>query len=60
MQLMTFTTCFESNEAENAYLIFAFSLTDGNIAIAVVKRVLLKHSVVIFGLAYNSQSLKSR
>ena len=35
-----------SNEAENTYVVFVFSLTDGNIAIVIVKRVLLKHSVV--------------
>ena len=40
MQLMTFTTCFGNKKAENKNLILAFALTDGNIAIVVVKRVL--------------------
>ena len=40
MQLTTFTTCFENNKAGNQNLILAFSLTDGNIAIAVLKRVI--------------------
>ena len=37
MQLMT---CFGNNKAENQNLILAFSLTDRNIAIVVVRRVL--------------------
>ena len=40
MQLVTFTTCFGNNKTENQNLILAFSLTGGNIAIVVVKRVL--------------------
>ena len=40
MQLMTFATCFGNNKAENQNLFPAFSFTDGNIAIVVVKRVL--------------------
>ena len=40
MQLMTFTTCFGNNKAENQNLILAFSFTDRNIAIDIVKRVL--------------------
>ena len=40
IQLVTFMTCFENNEAENQNLILSFSLTDGNIVIVVVKRVL--------------------
>ena len=37
MQLMTFKTCFGNNEAENTFLISAFSLNDRNIVIVVVK-----------------------
>ena len=40
MQLMTFKTCFGNKKAENQNLILAFSLTDRNIAIVVVRRVL--------------------
>ena len=40
MHQMTFTTCFGNNKAENENLILALSLTDGNIAIVVVKRVI--------------------
>ena len=40
IQLMTFTTCCGNNKAENQNLILAFSLTDRNIAIVVVRRVL--------------------
>ena len=42
MHLTTFKTPFGNNEAENQNLILAFSLTDRNIAIFVVKRVLLE------------------
>ena len=42
MQLMTFTTCFGNNKAENQNLILAFSLTDRNIAIVVVKKSSIK------------------
>ena len=37
MQLMTFTTCFGNNKAENQNLILAFSLT---LTIVIVRRVL--------------------
>ena len=37
LQLMTFTTCFGNKKAENHNLILAFSLTDENIAIVVLK-----------------------
>ena len=40
MHLTTFKTPFENNKAENQNLILAFSLTDRNIAILVVKTVL--------------------
>ena len=53
-----FKTPFGNNKVENQNLILAFFLTDGNIAIFVVKRVLWKYSGVIFGLVYNRQSLK--
>ena len=59
VQLMTFTTCFGNNKAENPNLIPAFSFTGGNFAIVVMKRVLSKHSLVIFSLVYHRQSLKS-
>ena len=51
VQLMTFTTCF-GNKAENQNLILAFSLTDGNIAIFVVKRVRVpkKHYEVLYNV----------
>ena len=39
LQLMTFTTCFGNQKAENHNLILVFSLTDENIAIVVLKRV---------------------
>ena len=59
MGLTAFKTPFGNNKSENKNLIPAFSLTDRNIAIVVVKRVLLEHSGAIFGLVYNRQSLKS-
>ena len=40
MQLMTFTTCYGNNKAENQNLILAFSLSDRNVATVVVRRVL--------------------
>ena len=58
VHLTTFKTPFGNGKAENQNLILAFSLSDKNIAIFVVKRVLQKHSGVIFGLVYNRQSLK--
>ena len=60
MYQTTFRTPFANNKAENQNLILAFSLTDRNIAIFVVERVLYKHLGVIFGLVYNRQSLKCR
>ena len=57
VQLMTFITCFGNNKAENQNLILAFSVTDGNIAIVVAKRVLLKTFSGDF--VYDRQSLKS-
>ena len=62
MQQMTFTTSFGNSKAENQNLFLAFSLTDGNIAIACCceKRSIKElSSVVILGLVYNRQSLKS-
>ena len=56
---MTFKTSFGNNKAEKQNLIVAFSLTDRNIAIFAVKRIILKHSGMIFGLAYKRESLKS-
>ena len=58
MHLTTFKTPFGNDKAENQNLILAFSLTD-SIAIVAVKRVLWKHSGVIFGLVHKRQSLKS-
>ena len=52
VHLTTFKTPVGNNKAENQNLILAFSLTDRNIAIIVVERVLLIHSGVIFGLVY--------
>ena len=40
VQLMTFTTCFGYNKAENQNLIIAFSSIDGNIGIIFANRVL--------------------
>ena len=37
MQLPTFTTCFGNKKAKKQNLILAFYLTNGNIAIVVVK-----------------------
>ena len=59
MQLMTFTTHFSNNKAENRRVILALSSIDGNVAIVVVNRVPEKHTVVIFGFVYNRQNLKS-
>ena len=39
MHITTFKTLFGNNKAENQNLILAFSMTDRNIAIFVVKRV---------------------
>ena len=58
MHLTTFKPPFGNNKAENQNLMLAFSLTDRNIAIFVVKRDLWKHSGVIFGPVYNRQRLK--
>ena len=43
MHLTSFKTPFGNNKAENQNLILAFSLTDRNIAIFVVRRILYKH-----------------
>ena len=56
VHLTTFKTPFGNSKAENQNLILAFSVNDGNIAIVAVKRVLQKHSVVIFGLVQKIQN----
>ena len=48
-------TAFGYNKAENQNSALAFFLPDRNITIFVVKRVLQKHSVVIFGLVWKAK-----
>ena len=62
MQQMTFKISFESSKAEDQNSILVFSLTDGNIAIACCcekSSIKALSSVVILGLVYKRQSLKS-
>ena len=61
MHLMTFKTPFGNNKAENQNLFLVFSVTDKKFrdCCKLLKDFIKTISVVIFGLVYARQSLKS-